>query len=202
MGLGNAFDRVMDWTMEGNMAWSMTKFFGVAAVGGTIVLGAIALPILYIASQNVEDMNARFNALDQRPSVVFNSVAACTAKGYTPESCDTAQKEAISIAKGLGTEVSYSSGDECNTAHNNSCTKVTTQTPIYTTIITGCSSNGACSTMQIPAGYVDSTSYYPKVFAWQASEEDLSQSVPLYQGRDAQTLVRGDGMTFTAPAGP
>lgn len=180
MGIGTAFDQLMNWTMEGSTAASFTKFIGVLA----LPTAAIMAPIQYFSSNNAEDLERTFEDLDSRPTIVFQSVASCTNEGYSYVDCEASQQVALDISDELGTTVSYSSESKCAQNHGSCDQRIWMQPMIIstgkTTIIN-----------QIPH-----TAYTPPIVAWQAAASDLSVSVPLYSGPEKGTAVRKDGRTL------
>lgn len=182
--IGDAFDSYMDWTMSGSMPWSLTKLFASAA----LAVSLIASPFVYVGYQNSVAMQKRIEMLDKSPTQIFNSVAQCVEKGHDQAACEASQKEAISIANGLGTSVEYDSQSQC-IANHATCDSVTV--PITTYVSGG-------NNVMIPiTNYV--TTYHPAVKAWQAAQDDLTQAVPLYQSAQHNMVVRADGAQFPAP---
>ena len=181
--ISDAFYNVMDWAMEGNIVWSLTKLLGVGLVGTSILIGALASPLLFISSQNSRTLQDRIDSFDNRPTVVFNSVAQCTAKGFTQTDCLASKAEAEDIAGSLGTSISYGSASQCEAAYG-ACREVVTH-----------------GTMMVGKVMVPTTdySYHPYVKAWQAAQDNLKESVPLYQSTHNGTLLRTDGAQIPAP---
>lgn len=181
MGLGDAFDAVMDWAMDGNTFVSMVKTLGVVGVASAAALAVIMAPFIYVANGNQRDFRNDLAEMDSRPTVVFNSVADCTAKGFSQAACEESQKHAMDIAGSLGTGVSYSSGQECETNHQ-SCDARTTTTTTF--IMSG--------KVMVPIT-TTTTTYYPHIVGWMAERDNLNKSAALYQGPHAGQAVRWDG---------
>jgi hypothetical protein len=182
MGIGDAFDAVTDWAMEGSTLWSLTKFFGIVSLG----MAALASPFFIIANHNENAFKNEVAEIDGRPSVIFNSAADCAAKGFDQTACKASQDAAMDIAGSLGTEVSYSSGADCEQSHQ-SCDARTTTT---TTFI------NAGNNVLVPVT-TTTTSYYPHIVGWQAERDRLNRAVPLYQGPSEGKAMRGDGRILT-----
>src|ERR1035437_7299588 len=108
----------MDWVDDGSMPVSLAKMFGVVALG----VGVLASPFIYMAVSNQNAYKNDLAEMDSQPTVVFNSVTDCVNKGFDQASCVDSQKQAMDIAKSLGTSLSYSSGQECTSLGNGSRT--------------------------------------------------------------------------------
>ena len=180
MGIGRAFDATMDWMMSGPMPWALTKTFGCIALATAI----IASPFVYISNQNANALQNRMDSLDSQYTHVFNSVSGCMDEGYPRDACEASQKEALDIAGELGTTLKYSGRSECIMNHQ-SCERVVTPITTYTRV----------GDVSIP-NTVYVTNYHPAVVAWQAAQDDISESVPLYQTPQQDVAVRFDGATF------
>lgn len=179
--IGDSVDSFRHWLTSGSDLGALAKLVGVLV----LATGAILGPFLYIADRNSEALERTMADLDNRPTVVFNAVAACVGKGYDRKSCELSRKAADDIASGWGTSLHYSTPEECAGAHR-LCSKVTVMIPITTYV------RDMPTTMYIP-----STSYYPPVVAWQAAAGNLAEAVPLYSGPVPGTAVRRDGKQFT-----
>ncbi len=180
MSIGRKFGNFMDWMMEGSSPVVITKITGAIAA----VTGAIMVPFICISIHNSNQLEKTFKKLDQGPTIVFNSVSECVAKGYSPEECEASQREALSISKELGTTVSYDTREECEENHGMCNEEVFMQPIVITT--------GKSTTIT----YIPQTTYIPPVEAWQAAVDDLSIAVPLYKALDERTVVRKDGVQF------
>lgn len=180
MGIGRAFDKVTDWASEGNTFAVFLKSTALV----TCATAALLSPFVYHAHNNVDALQQTIEEIESGRSAVFNSVAACVEQGYSAEKCSASQKIAQDIATSLGTNVSYSSAQDCFNRHAH-CSSQTIMVPITTM-----AGNVPITT------YLPSTSHYPPVAGWQAARDDLTKAVPLYPTQKAQTLVRRDGKTF------
>lgn len=141
----------------------------------TLAVGALLSPIAAVGYSNYSAMQDRLAALDTRPTHVFASVADCAAKGYAPAACEASQAEANGIARSIGTTNDYLFTDNCLAAH------------------------GACETI---TGFHAPATHRPPVTGWQAAQDDLSQSLPLYRGAEPGTFVRWDGRVFNSAPEP
>ncbi|MFN7113977.1 MAG: hypothetical protein ACK4PK_06420 [Alphaproteobacteria bacterium] len=180
MGIGRALDRVMDWAMEGSSLAAFTKTMALAGCA----VAALISPFVYYANSNNDALKQTIEEIDRGRSEIFNSVAACEARGYRAEACSASQKAAQDIARSLGTSVSYASAQDCFN-HHGACSSQTVMVPITTM-----AGNVPITT------YIPSTTHYPPVAGWQAASNDLNKAVPLYPTQGSQTLVRRDGRTF------
>ena len=88
MGLGKAFDAVMDWAMEGSAFASLVKVFGIAIPATGVLLGVLASPFIYVAGSNERAFKNELVEMDSRPTAIFNSVADCVNKGFDRSSCE------------------------------------------------------------------------------------------------------------------
>lgn len=181
--ISDGFDTTMDWAMEGNALWSVTKILGIASLATAV----LASPFMYVSYQNAKALEHRIEELDTRPTHIFNSVSNCTEMGYSKNECQSSQKEALDIAGELGTTLKYSAETDCITSHGE-CKKVVT--PVTTTTMVG--------KIAVPhTTYY--TNYHPAVVAWQAAQSEIGKSVPLYQSSVDGTAVRVDGAEFNYP---
>lgn len=152
----------------------------------------------YNGHQNSKSLDDTLADLDNRPSVVFNSLAACSER-FDLQSCQASQSEALRIAGQNGTTLSYKSGQSCATRHNNSCREEVRRTRRQHTDIDG---------NYTRTSYNETRTYYPAVVGWQAARDNLEKAVPLYHGPDDSTMVRKDGKVFMKdradirPSGP
>ncbi len=181
MGIGRAFEVWAGWAMDcESIACSMTKVLG--SVG--VVLGVLAAPFMYMADQNQREFEETVEGLDQKPTVVFSSVANCTEKGFTAASCATSQEKAQEIVGKLGLGVEYSSEDKCSKIHGPCKQGIRNHNGVImvgqTTVIT--------NNIEIY--------YKPKIVAWQAAASNLQESVPLYASAQQGKAWRQDGKTF------
>lgn len=181
MGIGRAFDNLMEWSTEGSAPVAFAKM----ALVSTLAIAAVISPFVYLGKVNHDELKQTLEEIDAGRSHIFNSVAACEAQGYSVEACSASQKAALGVANSLGTSVSYSSAQECFNRHG-ICSSQTVLIPMTTM-----SGNVPITT------YIPSTSHYPPVTGWQAARDDLNKAVPLYATQGSQTLVRRDGKTFT-----
>jgi hypothetical protein len=180
MGIGRAFDSVMDWATEGSAVASFAKMTALTTCAVAVFLS----PFVYHANSNSDALKQTIEEIDSGRSAVFNSVAACEARGYSTAECNASQKIAQDVARSLGASVSYSSAQDCFNRHG-ACSSETVMIPITTM-----SGNVPITT------YVPSTTHYPPVAGWQAASSDLNKAVPLYPTQGSQTLMRRDGRTF------
>lgn len=178
MGIGSAigdkFDAVMDWVMDGHPVWAVTKLTG-------LVLGATALlisPFVYAGHHNEAALKDRMEELDSKPTMVFNSVAGCKARGIDQKTCEASREEALDVASSLGTRLAYGSFNDCAAVHGD-C-----RVHHYTTV-----------TMagKVPI-VTPHTEYLPQFVGWQAATHDLKEAAPLYaSARGGGFGVRNDG---------
>lgn len=161
------FDAAQDWIAQGSPLWSGTKLTAALALASGILLS----PLAAIGYSNYSAMQDRLAALDTRPTHVFATVAACTAKGYDRAACEASQAEANDIAHSLGTANDYLFRANCLAAH------------------------GEC---ELIAGFNAPATHRPAVTAWQAAQ-DISQALPLYRGAKPGIAVRRDGRQFDIP---
>ena len=185
MGLGEAFDAVTDWAMEGSTFSSLAKFTGVSLAAAGVLLGVLAAPFIYVADSNERAFKNELVEMDKRPTAIFNSVADCMNQGFDKSSCEASQQKAMDVAGSLGTSVSYSSGADCEKNHQ-SCEAKTTTTTSF--IMAG--------KVMVPVT-TTSTSYYPHIVGWEAERDNLDKAVPLYQGPAPGQAMRGDGKILT-----
>lgn len=193
--MGKAFDNTGDWVTRGSIPVVTAKMTGVI---GTVI-GTMLSPFFLAAHLNAKDLEERLDFLDHHPTEVFQSVANCEDKRFLKQACQESQEEALSVAKGLGTSLSYDTLDECTMKHKAECsedmTTVTTHITTYTTSNTSSSgfNQGVAQTQSINT---DISSYHPPVVAWQAASDDLKKAVPLYPAQREGFVVRSDGKEF------
>jgi hypothetical protein len=145
--------------------------FSLAA--GAIGIGAGVM--IYIAVQNNAALDQRFAQLDKGRTVTFTSLSDCIAQNFGRAACTASQDEALRLASGIGTTLSYGSGQRCAVKHG------------------WCREESDSSYNSTTGLYDTDYTYYPPVKGWQALRDDLSVAVPLYQGPDESVLVRKDG---------
>lgn len=184
MGIGKAFDRFGDWMTSGSDASALAKMLGVTA----LAVGAVVSPFVYVANQNSNAFDALVQEMDQSRSVVFNSVAQCEREGFGTAACTQSRDAAMRIAQSLGTDVSYSTMQECFNRHGQ-CS--TTMVMIPVTISSG---NTTTTT------YIPTETHFPPVAGWQTMRSDMNKSVPLYALNGSADMVRRDGKVLK-PAG-
>lgn len=181
--MGRAFDSFMDWMIDGPAPVAFIKMTAVCGV----ICGALVSPFIWIGSQNQQDLQNRFSALDATTRVEFNNVAACAARGYRRADCERAQQEAVDIAGALGTTASYNNAAQCQVNHG-TCTERTDMIPVTTFV------------NNVPiTNYIYDTKYYPDVVGWQATRDGLNHAVPLYRSAQDGQVMRGDRKLFPAP---
>lgn len=182
MGIGRAFDAVMDWAAEGSALGSFFKMAALATVGTGGILALVITPFAIVANNNNNELLDTMRRIDESGyTQVFNSMAQCTAQ-HDAAACRQSQEKALDFAESLGSGVSYSSRSRCDVNHG-TCTESVTVTPITTYV-----NNVPITT------YSESRSYHPRVVGWQAGGHDLRDAVPLYQSAQPGHGVRKDGL--------
>lgn len=164
----NRKNKIDNWIDQDSEAWMVTKLLGAVSAGVLALVGAIFLAVGAKESANNAALQTLIDNLDKKTSVTFNSVADCTAQGFSPAQCKASYDAALDISDSLGTKIEYGSAQACAQKHH------------------------LCHHIR----YAKSDGYVPPVLAWQAAKDDIRQSAPLYPGFDKDTLVRKDGKVF------
>jgi uncharacterized protein YgiB involved in biofilm formation len=142
-----------------------------------LAAGVVIVPMAFIISDVAGRLEENMQYLDNHPTEVFASVADCAASGFSADACKESWDIANSFELSDITHPSYSDPAECAQKHGDTCKKVSTVTSAGKTSIYG-------------------QTYDPPVVAWQAAQDDLTKSVPLYPSTKPGMAVRYDGKLF------
>ncbi len=142
----------------------------------SLVFTIILAPFHYVSQKNEQELQSRFDSLDNQTTEVFNSTSNCVKKDYLADACKASEENALDTI-GFGTKIEYSNINNCFNNHG-SCSKGVKYILIGKVLV--------------PKVY-----YQPYLVGWQAAKKDLSDAVPLYGSARWGMALRGDGKSFS-----